>query len=111
MRSHIVKRRGRMQTVEVDWERQTPTSGAWVERARQVLPDGVASPVRGGGTFKPYPFYTERGEAAFLYDVDGNRYLDTVMAFGPVILGHAHPAVTAAIQDQAAKGMLYGTCI
>jgi glutamate-1-semialdehyde 2,1-aminomutase len=99
-----------MQAVEVDWERQTPTSRAWVERARRLLPDGVASPVRGGTTFAPYPFYTERAEGAYLYDVDGNRYLDTVMAFGPVILGHAHPAVTAAVQEQATKGLLYGTC-
>lgn len=99
-----------MQAVEVDWEQQTPTSRRWAEHARSVLPDGVASPVRGGGTFIPYPFYTERAEGAYLYDVDGNRYLDTVMAFGPVILGHAHPAVTSAVAEQASKGLLYGTC-
>lgn len=93
----------------VDWEQRTPTSRNWSEQARAVLPDGVTSPVRGAGTFIPYPFYTERGAGAYLYDVDGNRYLDMVMAFGPVILGHAHPAVTAAVAEQATKGLLYGT--
>jgi glutamate-1-semialdehyde 2,1-aminomutase len=51
-----------------------------------------------------------RGDGPYLEDVDGNRYVDTVMAFGPVILGHGHPAVTRAVQEQAAGGMLYGTC-
>lgn len=97
--------------VAVEREKQTPTSGSWTERARSVLPDGVSSPVRGAGTFRPYPFYVERGEGAYLVDVDGNRYVDTVMAFGPVILGHAHPGVTAAVAEQAAKGMIYGTCL
>jgi glutamate-1-semialdehyde 2,1-aminomutase len=92
-------------------EKQTPLSGSWAERAMGVLPDGVSSPVRGAGTFMPYPFYVERGEGAYLVDVDGNRYVDTVMAFGPVILGHAHPVVTQAVQEQAAKGMIYGTCL
>jgi glutamate-1-semialdehyde 2,1-aminomutase len=45
-----------------------------------------------------------------VFDVDGNEYVDTVMAFGPVILGHAHPAVTRAVQEQAARGLIYGTC-
>jgi glutamate-1-semialdehyde 2,1-aminomutase len=92
-------------------EKQTPSSALWSERAIRVLPDGVSSPVRGAGTFQPYPFYVERGQGAYLIDVDGNRYVDTVMAFGPVILGHAHPSVTQAVQEQAAKGMIYGTCL
>ncbi len=92
-------------------EKQTPVSGSWAERATAVLPDGVSSPVRGAGTFQPHPFYVERGEGPHLIDVDGNRYVDTVMAFGPVILGHAHPGVTRAVQEQAAKGMIYGTCL
>src|SRR6266540_6932664 len=95
----------------IDWETQTPISRSWSERARAVLPDGVSSPVRGAGTFDPYPFYVARGEGAYLEDVDGNRYIDTVMAFGPVILGHANPAVTKAVQEQAAEGLIYGTCL
>jgi glutamate-1-semialdehyde 2,1-aminomutase len=93
------------------WEKQTPTSRSLAQRALEILPDGVSSPVRGGGVFDPYPFYVRRGEGAYLEDVDGNRYVDTVMAFGPVILGHAHPAVTKAVQEQAAAGMIYGTCL
>src|SRR5919201_1828434 len=95
----------------VEREKQTPTSASWAERAASVLPDGVSSPVRGAGTYRPYPFYVERAEGAYLVDVDGNRYVDTVRAFGPEILGHAHPGVTRAVQDQAAKGMIYGTCL
>lgn len=92
------------------WEARTATSRHLAERARRVLPEGVSSPVRGGRAFDPYPFYVSRGEGAYLYDEDGNRYVDTVMAFGPVILGHAHPEVTAAVTSQAARGLLYGTC-
>jgi glutamate-1-semialdehyde 2,1-aminomutase len=92
-----------------NWTDRTPTSRQLAERARAVLPDGVSSPVRGGRTFDPYPFSVEHAEGAYLYDVDGNRYVDTLMGFGPVILGHAHPAVTRAVADQAAKGLIYGT--
>jgi glutamate-1-semialdehyde 2,1-aminomutase len=92
----------------MEWEKRLPDSKAWANRARQVLPDGVTSPVRGGGVFDPYPFYVRRGHGAYLDDVDGNRYVDTVMAFGPVILGHGHPAVTEAVAAQAAEGMIYG---
>lgn len=92
------------------WGTRTAASGRLAERARRVFPDGVNSPVRGGRTFDPYPFYVARGEGAHLFDEDGNRYIDTVMAFGPVILGHAHPEVTAAVAAQAERGLLFGTC-
>jgi glutamate-1-semialdehyde 2,1-aminomutase len=95
----------------LDWSQRTPTSRSWVGRAQAVLPGGVSSPVRGGKTFDPYPFYVDRADGAYLQDVDGNRYIDTVMAFGPVILGHAHPAVTQAVAAQAEKGLIYGTCL
>jgi glutamate-1-semialdehyde 2,1-aminomutase len=97
--------------IAVEREKQTPTSASWTERAMSVLPDGVSSPVRGAGVFEPYPFYVERGEGAYLVDVDGNRYVDTVMAFGPVILGHAHSEVTRAVSEQAGRGLIYGTCL
>ena len=60
--------------------------------------------------FPPYPFYVARGEGAWIEDVDGNRYIDTVLAFGPVLLGHGHPAVAKAVAEQAAAGMVFGTC-
>jgi len=85
-------------------------SRTWWERAGNVLPDGVSSPVRGAAVFPPYPFYVARGEGAWIEDVDGNRYIDTVLAFGPVLLGHGHPAVAKAVAEQAAAGMVFGTC-
>src|SRR5688572_3037678 len=78
------------------------------EEARRVIPGGVSSPVRAfkgvGGT----PRFIERGEGPYLYDVDGNRYIDYVLSWGPLILGHAHPAVVEAIVNQAGRGTSYG---
>ena len=91
-----------------DWTDRTPTSRRWFERARALIPEGSSSPVRAGRVFDPYPFFVDHAEGAYLFDVDGNRYLDTLMGFGPVILGHAHPAVTEAVAGQAAKGLIYG---
>ena len=51
----------------------------------------------------------KEGHGAYLYDVDGNKFIDYLQAYGPIITGHAHPHITEAIQDQAAKGVLYGT--
>jgi glutamate-1-semialdehyde 2,1-aminomutase len=75
------------------------------ERAKALMPGGVSSPVR---AFKPYPCYIERGKGSKLIDVDGLEYIDYCMAFGPLVLGHAHPRVVRAVQDQAEKGTLYG---
>ncbi|VED59938.1 glutamate-1-semialdehyde 2,1-aminomutase [Staphylococcus simulans] len=71
---------------------------------------GVNSPSRsykavGGGA----PVVMNEGKGQYLYDVDGNRYIDYLQAYGPIITGHAHPHITKAIQEQAAKGVLYGT--
>ncbi len=76
------------------------------EEAKRVFPGGVNSPVR--AAVKPYPFYVERGEGPFLYTVDGERLIDYVLAYGPLILGHAHPRVRAAVEEQLEKGWLYG---
>ncbi len=80
----------------------------WWERSRAVMPGGVSSPVRAfygvGGT----PFRVVRGQGADLYAADGRAYLDYVMSYGPLILGHAHPSVVAAITHQAALGTSYG---
>jgi glutamate-1-semialdehyde 2,1-aminomutase len=77
-------------------------------RAQAVLPGGVNSPVRAfkgvGGT----PVFMNRGEGPYVYDVDGKRYIDCVGAYGPMVLGHAHPAVTQAITAQAERGWAYG---
>ena len=75
------------------------------ERARRLMPGGVSSPVR---AYAPYPSYIQRGKGARMYDVDGNELIDYCMAFGPLILGHAHPAVVKAVREQVESGTLYG---
>ena len=76
--------------------------------AQNYIPGGVNSPVRAfrgvGGT----PIFFKRGEGAYLYDEDGRRYIDYVGSWGPMIVGHAHPAVVQAVQDAAANGLSFG---
>ncbi|NJL34613.1 MAG: glutamate-1-semialdehyde 2,1-aminomutase [Chloroflexaceae bacterium] len=78
------------------------------EAAQRVLPGGVNSPVRAFRGVGGSPLMIERGEGAYMWDADGNRYIDYVLSWGPLILGHAHPAVVAAITRQAARGTSYG---
>jgi glutamate-1-semialdehyde 2,1-aminomutase len=78
------------------------------ERAQELLPGGVSSPVRAFRAVGGTPFFVERGEGAYLVDVDGNRYLDYVLSWGPLILGHAHPRVVAALEEAARRGTSYG---
>jgi len=76
------------------------------DRALSVLPGGVNSSVR---AIRPYPFFIERGHGGHVIDADGNRYLDFVMGYGPLLLGHDLPEeVTAAIQRRASEGPMYG---
>jgi glutamate-1-semialdehyde 2,1-aminomutase len=76
--------------------------------AQRVLPGGVNSPVRAfrgvGGT----PLFIEKGAGASIWDADGNRYIDYVLSWGPLLLGHAHPAVVAALNEQATRGTSFG---
>ena len=83
-------------------------SDALFERAQAVIPGGVNSPVRAFRSVGGTPRVIARGEGAWLEDVDGKRYVDLVLSWGPLILGHAHPHVIAAIQDAAARGTTYG---
>jgi glutamate-1-semialdehyde 2,1-aminomutase len=78
------------------------------ERAVKVLPGGVNSPVRAMRQIGREPIFVERGEGCELVDVDGNRYLDWVGSWGPLILGHAHPAVVEAVREAAERGTSYG---
>ncbi|MET0305874.1 MAG: glutamate-1-semialdehyde 2,1-aminomutase [Solirubrobacterales bacterium] len=78
------------------------------ERAQRVLPGGVNSPVRAMRQIGRDPIFVERGEGCELVDVDGNRYVDWVCSWGPLILGHAHPDVVAAVSAAAARGTSYG---
>ncbi|MDT0632700.1 glutamate-1-semialdehyde 2,1-aminomutase [Rubrivirga sp. S365] len=76
--------------------------------AQGLMPGGVSSPVRAFKSVSGVPRFIERGEGPYLVDVDGNRYIDYVLSFGPLLLGHAPDAVTQAITEQAAKGTSYG---
>ncbi len=81
---------------------------ALFQQARQLLPGGVDSPVRAFKAVGGQPLFIDRGEGPYLYDVDGNRYIDYVLSWGPLITGHAHPKVVEAIQQAALKGTSYG---
>ncbi|QCO67132.1 glutamate-1-semialdehyde-2,1-aminomutase [Luteimonas yindakuii] len=78
------------------------------QRARQLLPGGVNSPVRAFGSVGGEPFFVERADGAFLYDVDGNRYIDYVGSWGPMIAGHNHPAVRQAVKQALGNGLSFG---
>src|SRR4051794_9549652 len=82
---------------------------ALYRRALELMPGGVNSPVRAMRSIgRDRPIFVARGEGAELIDVDGNRYVDWVCSWGPLILGHAHPAVVAAVQAAVARGTSYG---
>jgi glutamate-1-semialdehyde 2,1-aminomutase len=78
------------------------------DAARRLMPGGVSSPVRAFGGVGGTPRFIERGRGAVITDVDGNEYLDFVLSWGALILGHAHPDVVDAIADQAARGTSFG---
>lgn len=79
------------------------------KEAQQVIPGGVNSPVRAFKAVGGTPIFMQRAQGAYLYDEDGKRYIDYISSWGPMILGHAHPAVVEAIQKAAEKGTSYGT--
>src|SRR5262250_515884 len=78
------------------------------EKAEKVLVGGVNSPVRAFRSVGGEPLIIEKGSGQYLYDADGNQLLDYVCSWGAMLLGHAHPAVTAAIADQAQRGTSFG---
>ncbi len=83
-------------------------SEAIFAEAQRLMPGGVNSPARAFGAVGGTPIVFERGEGAWLIDVDGNRYLDYIGSWGPMILGHGHPAVVEALQRQVTRGLSYG---
>jgi glutamate-1-semialdehyde 2,1-aminomutase len=78
------------------------------QRACRVLPGGVNSPARAFGAVGGQPLFIARGDGPFLYDIDGNTYLDYVGSWGPLILGHSHPHVTEAVIEAARRGATFG---
>jgi glutamate-1-semialdehyde 2,1-aminomutase len=88
--------------------RVTSRSRELFAEAGELMPGGVSSPVRAFRAVGGTPLFVERGEGAYLVDVDGNRYVDYVLSWGPLILGHAHPRVVAAIEQTARRGTSFG---
>jgi glutamate-1-semialdehyde 2,1-aminomutase len=80
----------------------------WFERARRVIPGGVDSPVRSFSSVGGTPYTVVSGEGPYVTDAEGTRYVDLVQSYGAVLLGHAHPVVTAAIAAAAARGTTFG---
>jgi len=76
--------------------------------AKSVIPGGVDSPVRAFGNVGSEPFMVEKGEGAYIYDIEGNRYLDFVQSWGPLIFGHCDKTIEEAVINTAKKGLSFG---
>lgn len=85
-----------------------PSSEQLFEAARQVIPGGVNSPVRAFASVGGTPRFIERADGAYVFDVDGRHYVDYVGSYGPMILGHAHPDVVAAVREAAGRSLSFG---
>lgn len=83
-------------------------SEEWLDRGRRVIPGGVNSPVRAFGAAHVSPPFIARGEGAYLVDEDGNRFVDYIGSWGPLILGHAYPAIVAAVERANRDGTSFG---
>ncbi|MBB3729177.1 glutamate-1-semialdehyde 2,1-aminomutase [Nonomuraea dietziae] len=88
---------------------RTQNSEELFERARAIVPGGVNSPVRAFGAVGGTPRFMAEGLGPYITDVDGNRYVDLVCSWGPMILGHRHPSVVAAVSEALSHGLSYGT--
>jgi glutamate-1-semialdehyde 2,1-aminomutase len=84
------------------------TNAEYFERSCRVIPGGVNSSIRAFKAVGGTPYIVDRAEGPFIWDVEGRRYIDLVQSYGAIILGHAHPAITAAVTSAAAKGTSYG---
>jgi glutamate-1-semialdehyde 2,1-aminomutase len=84
------------------------TNAEYFERSCRVIPGGVNSSIRAFKAVGGTPYVVDRAEGPYIWDVEGRRYIDLVQSYGAIILGHAHPAVTSAINEAAARGTSYG---
>jgi len=98
-----------MTSLDADTARPVAASAALFARALDVTPGGVNSPVRAFRAVGGTPRFMARGSGPYLYDVDGNEYVDLVCSWGPLILGHAHPEVVDAVQRAVSSGTSFGT--
>ncbi|HSC09574.1 MAG TPA: glutamate-1-semialdehyde 2,1-aminomutase [Rhodanobacteraceae bacterium] len=86
-----------------------PSNHDLFERARRLMPGGVNSPVRAFKSVGGEPFFTDRADGAYLWDVEDKRYIDYVGSWGPMVAGHNHPKVRAAVENAARAGLSFGT--
>jgi glutamate-1-semialdehyde 2,1-aminomutase len=86
----------------------TSCSQMLFDRAKKIIPGGVNSPVRAFGSVQATPIFIREAQGSRIIDVDGKEYVDYVMSWGPMILGHSHPLVTEAICQAAGRGTSYG---
>ena len=84
------------------------TSEQLFERAKQHIPGGVNSPVRAFKAVGGTPVFIERSEGSYVFDCQGKRYIDYVLSWGPMLMGHNHPAVREAVVQQSEKGLSFG---
>ena len=80
-----------------EYKAKTRKSGEWYQRASKHLPGGVTGNVK---FYAPYPVYLRKAKGSHVWDLDGNEYIDYMLCFGPLILGHGHPRVLEAIHKQ-----------
>lgn len=85
-------------------------SEALFAKACRYIPGGVNSPVRAFANVKEIPLFVDHADGAYLYDVDGNAYLDFICSWGPMILGHNHPLLVNGMEEVMCKGISYGLC-
>src|SRR5436309_3985994 len=94
-------------TIDEQLGQQNRGSAALYERAKGVFPSGVTHDSR---YLEPFPMFVTRAQGSHKWDVDGNEYIDYFGGHGALLLGHCHPAITAAVVEQAQKGSHYGAC-
>jgi len=78
------------------------------QKALKLIPGGVNSPVRAGRAVERDPLFLMKGKGSHVWDIDDNRYIDYVGSWGPLILGHAHPAVLEAVEAAMTRGLSFG---
>jgi glutamate-1-semialdehyde 2,1-aminomutase len=90
---------------------ESSDSAHWFERAKAVLAGGVSSSARAATAgSRPYPMYVDRARGSSIWSVEGDRYIDFLMSYGSLVLGHGHPAVAEAVSAQLERGTMFGAC-
>lgn len=90
-----------------EYVKRTPNSAKEAIRAQAIIPGGVGSAIQ---FWDPHPIFVKESKGAYLWDIDGNKYIDYCMCYAAMIAGHAHPAIAEAINERTQKGTLFGLC-